>query len=312
VTDDVVPLSADPEAAIRLGREAVMGRPWIESRGPELADRLESGVRSKSRLGALFRPGNRTVGIATWEPHGPLGSTLDLWFLEPSSASVEAYRRFWLGIRQLAGPIAFAPGDIPGLSGAEEERLMLGLGFARYGRSEMRWPEGVSLPPVQLPPGGSLRPVGPNDSSEVVRLHRVAYHRRFDRYLFIEEEDEERDAARTVRDLFEGRWGEFAAEGSWAIAIDGRLVGAVLSVGRPPGVLIADVMVDPALQGRGIGKAVMIATLGALATAGRSPVHLNVTEGNSRAIRLYEGLGFLRSLGPSSDWYDPSLIPVSP
>lgn len=312
MVDEVVPLARDVEAAVRIGREAVIGRPWIGSRGPELADRFEAGARAGNRQGALFRPGDRAVGIATWEAHGPLGSLLDLWFLEPTVASVEAYRRFWDGIRGLAGPIAFAPGQIPGLTGSEEERLMVGLGLARFGRSEMCWRDGVPLPPAELPSGGSLRPVGRGDAAELCRLHRIAYHARFDRYLFIEEEDEERDASRMVQDLFDGRWGAVVDEGSRAIEVDGRLVGAVLSVRRSEGVLIADVMVDPALQGRGIGKALLAGTLRALHGAGRLPVYLNVTEGNSRAVRLYEGLGFVRSLGPSVDWYDPRLIPVPP
>jgi len=310
VTEEVVPVSADLEEAVRLGRAAVLGRPWIGTRGPEIADRFESALRSGTRSGALFRAGDRAAGIAVWEIHGPLGASVDLLYLERSVVSVSAYARFWAGLRELAGPIALAPGQIPGLTDPEEERLMTGLGLARYGRSEMQLRDGTSLPGPTVPASGLLRKIRSSDSSELSRLHRIAYHERFDRFLFLEEEDEERDADRMVKDLFDGRWGEFAAAGSWGLEIDGRLVGAVVSLHRTEGFLIADVMVEPSLQGRGIGRAVLLASLRALAGAG--PVVLNVTEGNARAVRLYEALGFVRSLGPSRDWYDPARIPVPP
>ncbi|MGP8078692.1 MAG: GNAT family N-acetyltransferase [Thermoplasmata archaeon] len=312
MTEEVVPVSVDLEAAVRLGRAAVLGRPWIGTHGPEIADRFESALRAGTRRGALFRPGGRSAGIAVWEVHGPLGASVDLLYLERSIVSVGAYARFWTGLRELAGPIAMAPGELPGLAEPEEERLMAGLGLARFGRSEMELRDGATLPAPDLPVGGSLRRIGPPDFSELARLHRIAYHERFDRFLFLEDEDEERDAERMVKDLFGARWGEFAADGSWGLEIDGRLVGAVLSVRRPQGTLIADVMVDPSLQGRGIGRAVLLATMRALAEAGAGSVVLNVTEGNTRAIRLYEKLGFVRSLGPSRDWYDPARIPVPP
>lgn len=309
--EETVPLSVDLEAAVRLSREAILARAGAEARTEEFADRFEAGLRAGDRSGALFRPAGPPVGVAIWAAHGPLGAVVDLVYLEPAAASVEEYARFWAGVRRLAGPVAFARGEVTGLTPSEEERLMTGLGFARFGRSEMQRGD-APVPPAELPEGYRLRRVGLRDAAELVRLHRAAYRDRFDRYLFLEDADEERDTERMLRELFEGRWGEFAPDGSWGVERDGRLVGATLSVRRPPGVLIADVMVDPAEQGHGLGQAVMLGTLAGLAGAGISPVVLAVTEGNDRAIRLYERLGFVRSLGPSVDWYDPARIPVAP
>lgn len=308
----MIPLSADIAASVRLGRAALLARPWIGDRGPEIADQYEAALRAGDRQGALFRPGGSAVGIAVWQPHGPLGLSLNLLYLDPSHATPAMYARFWSGLGTIAPRIVFAPGEIPGLTEEEETMLMTGFGFARFGRSEMRLRDGVAIPPAEVVPPAVVRPVGPGDGAELARLHRLAYHGRFDRYLFLEDTDEEADAARMAKDLFSGRWGEFSPEGSWGIEENGRLIAGVLCTRRGSGVLIADVMVDPSRQGGGLGRTVLRAALRALADAGIGPVFLNVTEGNDRAIRLYEGLGFVRSLGPSRDWYDPRLIPVRP
>jgi GNAT superfamily N-acetyltransferase len=312
VRDEVVPLDSDIAASARLGRAAILGRPWIGTRGPEIADQFEAALRAGDRQGALFLPNGTAVGIAVWQSHGPLGLNVNLLYLEPPHATLPMYARFWRGLGTFAPPIVFAPGETPELTEEEETNLMTGAGFARFGRSEMRLKDGVSTPPVVSPKQFHVRPVGPGDSSELARLHRIAYHDRFDRYLFLEDADEEVDAARMAKDLFAGRWGVFSPEGSWGIEEHGRLVAGVLSTQRGDGVLIADVMVDPTRQGEGLGRTVLVATLRGLAAAGIGPVFLNVTEGNDRAIRLYERLGFVRTLGPSRDWYDPRRIPARP
>ena len=185
-------------------------------------------------------------------------------------------------------------------------------GLRPFGRSEMQ--RVGKAPPAAdpLPPGARLRAIGPEDEGELVRLHGAAYRGRFDRYLFLESTDEAEDARALVRDVFGGRWGALSTAGSLGLEADGQLRAAVLSVRRSEGTLIADVMVDPAAQGRGLGRAVLTAVLAALDRAGESPAVLNVTEGNVRAQRLYAHLGFERSLGPSREWYNPRIVPFPP
>jgi len=311
VRDGLSPLSKDVEAAVRLGRAATLARPWVGDRGTSLADRLDAEVRAGSRAGALYWRRGEPVGIATWHPAGPLGVNVDLFYLDLAAASADEFPAFWRALRAFAGPIAFVAGEIVGVPLEDEERLLRGVGLRRFGRSEMRRPD--SAPPLPEPPGpdgGRLRPVGPDDAPALSELHRRAYHGRLDRYLFLEDEDEARDAQRMCADLFAGRWGAFLPAGSRGIELDGELIAAVLSVRRPEGALVADVMVDPARQGRGWGEVVMRGTLTALHAARIGPVYLNVTEGNDRAIRLYTRLGFVRTLGPSVDWYDPAIVPA--
>jgi ribosomal protein S18 acetylase RimI-like enzyme len=225
---------------------------------------------------------------------------------------VNRYRRFLEEIRHQHGTVAFLSGDIPGLRPEEEERLLTGLGYARYGRSEMERTAESPLPPAELPPGCALRPVSRADGPELVELHARAYRHRFDRYLFLQDADEAADTRKLFDDLFGGRWGELSVAGCRGIERGGRLLGATLSVRRGPGALIIDLMVDPTVQGQGLGRTLLVETLRSLIAQREVPVKLTVTEGNTRAIGLYERLGFVRTLGPSHDWYDRSAIPVSP
>ena len=215
-------------------------------------------------------------------------------------------------MQEAAGPLAFVPGPLAGLAEAEEERLMRSLGFRRYGRSEMVL-DGLS-PPAEGPLGAgeTLRPVVRDDLAALATLHRAAYRNRFDRYLFLELADEEEDAVREVREILDGRWGEFLPRGSWILLDGGSPTGAVLTVHGGAGALVADVMVDPARQGRGVGRRVLTRAVQEMRAGGETRIYLNVTEGNDRALRLYRALGFVRSLGPTKDWYNAARIPVPP
>jgi ribosomal protein S18 acetylase RimI-like enzyme len=309
---DLEPIVSDLEASSRLVREAVYQRPWVGENGNWLAERYERRLRAGSVDGRLLRVGGRPVGIVTWERRGTLGLAVELLFVSGSEATLSRYRSFLEGIERTAGRVVFAPGAISGLSSDEEARLMREMGHAPYGRSEMQRKGDSPVPHVELPAGGVLRPVGRDDERELVALHQRAYRGRFDRFLFLEHEDEEEDSRALVRDLWAGRWGEPSEPGSRGLEVGGVLWGAILSVRRPPGVLIADVMVDPSRQGQGVGRAMLSGTLRILSDAGQSPVVLSVTEGNHRAIRLYERFGFVRTLGPSHDWYNARRIPVPP
>lgn len=88
------------------------------------------------------------------------------------------------------------------------------------------------------------------------------------------------------------------------VALDGQqLAGACLVVereGGPPfgGPWIIDLFVDPVASSRGIGRALLGATLAAARTAGLDGLSLVVTRTNARAHRLYWATGF-REAGTS-------------
>jgi ribosomal protein S18 acetylase RimI-like enzyme len=313
VADQLQPAGRDLEtcrrflldvASLRLARTGVP-----QERRGAILDAWLANAQQKARL---WLADGRPMGLVQWSSGNPVGPTLELVMMEPSQASVDGYRRLLSCVRRELGDPAFLYGPIPGLTAEEERQLLTGGGFRPFSRSEMTLPRGARLPPLSPPSGCSFRRLVPEDRGALAALHHRTYDRRFDGYLFLELEDRAEDSRREVRQILEGRWGAFVPEGSGLAERDGRLVGAVLGVRGAEGVLIAQVMVDPSEQGRGLGRALLAEVLRALLERGTHPIYLNVTEGNRRAVRLYEGLGFVRSLGPSQDWYNTARIPVSP
>lgn len=307
-----MPSSSDPLAARRLGKLAVADRLRVEAEAGDwaaaLTDRLEAG----SLPSWLHRVDGVVRGFVSWSSDCPLGLSVDLVSVDPTSSRPEEYARLLDAVERQAGPIAFLHGPFPGLSPRTEEALLRGRGFRRFSRLEMARDPSVPLPSEALGAGQRIRPVEPADLEPLTELHRDAYRGRFDRYLFLESPDETEDARREVRQILEGRWGPFALEGSRLLEHHRRPVGAVLSVWGPTGALIADVMVEPALRGKGFGQQVLAAAVRGLEAAGAAKVYLNVTSGNEPALRLYRRLGFARTLGPSQGWYNARLIPVAP
>jgi GNAT superfamily N-acetyltransferase len=307
------PLSFDRARAIALAREAfaALGSPEEELRS--FHSRLEREVSSGTALGRLWTDGDRGVGLAVWQAESTLGIEVTLLYLDEAHRGPRAYEEFLGGLRASAGPVAFAPGNLAGLSPAEESELMERLGFARFARSEMRFPADAPVPTDPLP-GRSreLRAATAADVPGLARLHERAYENHFDRYLFLADPDPVRDAELAVQEIVGGRWGEFLPWASPVLGEDGALTAATLVVRAPYGPLLADVMVDPRVQGRGLGRAALTWTVRALRERGESVIVLNVTEGNVRARRLYERFGFVRSLGPSHGWYSTERIPVPP
>jgi len=307
-----VPLTSDPEAAVR---RIAVALPSFELSAEETARRLPGlaeSVRSGDAPGALLADGERTVGVALWDPTSPLGLTLELLALDVGEQTVARYTEALDAIGGSGGPVAFAPGIWPGVPGPEQGRAMAARGFTPFARSEMRYPADRPPPSGAAPAGVTLRPVTEEDRGPLAALHARAYRGLLDRYLFYRDPDDARDAAQLVGELFDGQWGPPRLDCSVAAEDGGRLVAATFLVDAPYGPLIADVMVDPAERGRGLGRAVLGRSLVALRAAGETVAVLNVTDENVPALRLYESIGFVRSLGPSPGWYDRGRVPLVP
>ncbi len=177
-------------------------------------------------------------------------------------------------------------------------------GFSRFGRSEMRLPADAPLPGLTVPPGLRIRPLRSDDEPSAAAVHAAAFGKHFDFYLFQNDPDPRRSSAREVHDIMHGRWGEFLPWASFlAESEDHRVCGACLFVRAPYGPLLINLAVDPSAQGKGIGRALTTASVRALRERGETVIALNVTEGNGRAVRMYEQFGLVRSLGPEWAWY---------
>ena len=306
----VHPVTEDSASAVVLLREALAARGPRSDEAIPWRSTLEKELLEGTAHGLLFRHDGRAAGLALWDPGSPVGATVEVAYLAAPFRLADGYRQLFSAVREAAGAVAFAPGGLAGLSAGDERALMHDLGFARFARSEMRLPSQAFVPPA--PDGiGALRSVRPDDRPSLARLHHRAYSGRFDQYLFLEDEDPVHDAELAVQELLGGRWGEFLPWASPVAMGDEGPAGAVLVVRASYGPLIADVMVDPALQGRGLGRRLMVETIRRLRERGESVIVLNVTEGNAPAVALYERLGFVRTLGPAFAWYATDRIPVA-
>ena len=304
------PISDDPGAAVAFAHAAVRSRhDPVEESAPFLSG-IERDVGAGVAHGLLRFEDRRAVGVALWSAPTPLGLTVELLHLAEDRQSTREYGDFLRDIEASVGPVAFAPGRLAGLADGDERSLMESLGFAMFARSEMRFPPEAPTPDAREVDG--LRTVRPEDEPGLQQLHRRAYRDQIDRFLFQLDPDPEKDSAAGIREIFDGRWGESLAWASFVVPESSFVVAATLVTRAPYGPLIAHVMVDPSRQGRGLGRAVLTATVRALRARGESVIVLNVTEGNTRAIRLYERLGFVRTLGPSHGWYSLARVPVRP
>jgi len=312
VSGRLEPISADASSGRAFARRAIEVRASGGKEGPAWAEEFGRRLASGEVDGRLYFVDGRAAGLASWTTGGPLGALVQLVYASREGSEPGAYGAILAAVEAEVGPVAFVSGPFAGLSATEEEAVMRPRGFRRFGRSEMVL--GTHEIPAEptLDPGETLRAADRSDLDVLVELHRAAYHDRFDRYLFLERRDETEDARVAVSEIIEGRWGPFEPRGSFVLERSGRPEGAVLSVRTPAGTLVADVAVAPELQGRGAGRRLLARAVRSLRAGGERKVYLNVTEGNERALRLYARLGFVRSLGPTRDWYNAGLIPVPP
>jgi GNAT superfamily N-acetyltransferase len=157
----------------------------------------------------------------------------------------------------------------------------------------------VTLPvpsPGSPTPGVELRPLQdtPHEYGEVMRRAYPPDHPDH------EHGDATPEGARaTIRGYLSGEIvGPVIAEASAEAGLDGVLVGVAVVSEMPAddefdgGPWITDLFVDPAAQGRGVGKALLGLAIERLTAAGRPTLGLAVTLGNP-ARRLYESLGFV-------------------
>ncbi len=312
MADRLAPFSEDLPTALALGREALFAHREEGIDPEELWPFLEEELRAGKVLGGVLRRDREAVGFTTWDRPGPIGLTIRLFYLRPATRSGPEYRAFLELVERVAGPVVFLPASLAGLSDEEEGATLRPLGFATYARSEMTYPAGGRAPSTAGTEGIRVRPFRAEDAESLARAHAAAYEGRFDRYLFLEDLDPLVDARSALRDLRRGRWGEFLSFASMVAEREGQIVGGTLVVRTARGALIADVAVAPDHAGRGVGRAAVAGTIAALRERGETWIRLVVTEGNRRAVQLYERLGFVRSIGPTLEWYRTALVPARP
>jgi ribosomal protein S18 acetylase RimI-like enzyme len=307
---ELAPLSADVTAALRLLRTSAQATTVPGEKPEDYLPAAEVLLTSGAALGRLFTVAGHAIGVALWEPPSPVGLFVYDLYLESPHASANSYRAALAEIERTVGPIAFVLRSLVGLSEADESSLMRSLGFERYGRSEMRFPPSAPLPELRPPEGIAFRRPLAEDAAALASLNTRAYAGGLDRYLFLTDLDPAKDSESHVGDVLGGRFGPLVDAASIVAEAAGIIVGACIVVRAPYGPLIVNVMVDPSRQGRGIGQSMLVASLRALRETGEPVAALNVTEGNASAVRAYEKVGFVRTIGPQWSWYSRRRVPI--
>lgn len=149
----------------------------------------------------------------------------------------------------------------------------------------MRRPTAVDLPEVVVPAGLRVRSYEPADADEVVRVNAAAFASHPEQGAM----DTANLAERMAEPWFDPA-GLLVAE---EVGAPGRLLGFHWT--KQHSAELGEVYVvgiDPAAQGRGLGKLLTLAGLHHLADRGVSEILLYVESDNAPAIAVYSGLGF--------------------
>jgi GNAT superfamily N-acetyltransferase len=122
-----------------------------------------------------------------------------------------------------------------------------------------------------------LRPAGPDDSAELLEIHRGAFRQLVETRFSWDPREQRRIVHESIT-------------GSQIIEIGGSAVGQLILETSEDCLFIKRIMLQPSWQGQGIGQSIVSEVM-AQATRASLPVTLSVWENNA-ARRLYERLGF--------------------
>lgn len=178
---------------------------------------------------------------------------------------------------------AWSHGDHPAAAA-----LARSHGFARVRELwVMRRPSSSPLPQLRVPDGLVVRGYRPEDAGEVLRVNAAAFAHHPEQGAM----DAANLAERMAEEWFDPAGLLLATEGE-------RVLGFHWTKQHSPEVgEVYVVGIDPAAQGRGLGKVLTLAGLHHLAGLGVGEVLLYVESDNAPAVAVYSGLGFTHAAG---------------
>ncbi len=291
-----VPIATSVPEALRLFAELM--ETLSAEAGAEAAARVDAAgyaeaVRRGELPGALWvGPKDEAVGIAWWEPPSEIGRRVGV-FLVPEFRREASFAAFLTALETLpGGPIVEVSDEIPGLPPVVRARVLSSRGFVPVSRLDLTWPPDRSVPSVREVRDGVVRVLGEGDAGPLARLLERAYaDNPVDLALFRQRRDPDEDAEEAIRTILFGGIGPWISSASFGVEVEGRLMAATL-VNDYHGVLISEVMVDPAHRRKGWARALLVRTLARLREMARADIRLVVTLTNTPAYRLYTELGF--------------------
>jgi len=151
----------------------------------------------------------------------------------------------------------------------------------------MRRPASLAVPTATVPDGVTVRGFAPGDEEEILRVNAAAFaHHPEQGSLSLDD----------LQERMREPW--FSAEGlitAWDDESGRLLAFHWTKVAHAESGEVYVVGVDPAAQGRGLGRLVTLAGLTHLVSRGVDEIHLYVEGDNHPALGLYSGLGFTHS-----------------
>jgi GNAT superfamily N-acetyltransferase len=310
-----VPIADDRAAALGVLNRAE-ARARAAGQGPE----AEAIGRPRAQIaqgdsggGVLTEATGAIRGLALWTTIRGLGRRVTTTYLDPEWQTAQGWTDLLASLLDAPsgdGPVVLLLAPMPGISEEEARRPLSPRGFRAWHRYGLQFPPGSPLPAEPTEPliGWRIRTVGPSDLEALVQLNVAAYANSIDRFLFVEDIDPAVTSRHLLQSLFDGKHGDFLADQSFGLELDGRLLGATLVTRRPGYRLLADVEVHPSVRGQGHARRLIRATLEAARREPGDPVYLAVTEETPVALPLYRKLGFVTKDGPFTFWAHPGRL----
>jgi GNAT superfamily N-acetyltransferase len=312
----LLPLDAGAGEAIAF-LERVRQEPGLTEAGRQSVVSLEEELRAGPVAGALWLDPSDEAAALVYGHRSNLGCRVRILpgaayrtapALGALLAELESADRF----RPILSIRLLEPSPEPGRYASVLEES----GYYYLERIDLHFPADAPLPAAgarDLPP---LRPVATSDAPGLGALMDRAYSSDpYDRMLFQEEPEFAKDARASIDAILGGRYGPWIPSASLLAGEGAEPAAAVLCVENDGG-LIAELLVDPRFQRRGLGRHLLVAALTELRAGGYRP-RLVYTKPNRPAESLYLSLGFRPPVPPyvGGEWVhllrlgQPALIP---
>ncbi len=304
------PFRGNPELLRELSarhREAL--EPAYPSCGKSQAISLAQQVRSGPLRATLWARENNHA-LTYIHTKGDELRVYGAWLAEPGAGALAALLRD--AARELETPVALVTDMLPQLTDEEQNRLFPRLGYWHRWKVLMRRENTESEQSRASFP--QLRRIRPGDLPGIVEVYVHAYARRPGEFWTSGDPDDWETARADVMSHLEGnQWSPgFLPQGSFVWEENGRIVGAILAeASRHKVPYLMDLIVHPDHHRRGIGRALMEASVATISSEGHAAVELAAIRSGA-PYRLYQKLGFEEVYTPRGRLDGQWVLGVSP